>query len=255
MKFNQRGVVVSPNARIGNNVKIGDNTTIYDHVEIGDNTVIANDCVIGEPLNAYYFQPEYQNPVTRIGGNSLIRSHSIIYAGCTLGEGLSTGHRVMIRENTQVGVYCRIGTNCDIQGHLTLGNYCWLHSDIFIAQYSTISDFVMIYPKVMLANDRFPPSNEAKGPTIGKFSQIAACSMVMAGIQIGEQVLVGGGSVVVRDIPNFSLVTGNPAKHLKDVRELIDPDTGKPLYPWMIRFDRGMPWEGIGYEEWAARNG
>lgn len=80
-KFSGANVRISPTAKIGKNVKIGDNTVIYDNVEIGDNTIICNDCVIGEPLNDYYYQPDtYENPKTIIGANSLIRSHTIIYA-------------------------------------------------------------------------------------------------------------------------------------------------------------------------------
>ena len=53
-KFTSRDVLISPLAKIGNNVRIGGRTIIYDNVEIGDNTIICNDCVIGEPLNDYY---------------------------------------------------------------------------------------------------------------------------------------------------------------------------------------------------------
>ena len=84
MKFNARNVYISPKAKIGRNVKIGDNATIYDNVEIGDNTIVCNDVVLGEPLNLYYSDPEYQNPPCVIGSDSIIRSHSIIYAGCTI---------------------------------------------------------------------------------------------------------------------------------------------------------------------------
>ena len=53
--------------------KIGDNTIIYDNVFIGDNTIVCNNCVIGEPLNTYYYNDNYENPMTFIGANSLIR--------------------------------------------------------------------------------------------------------------------------------------------------------------------------------------
>ena len=91
MKFNNINVIISPKAKIGKNVRIGDNTTIYDNVEIGDNTIISNNCIIGEPLNDYYFNEEYNNPSTIIGENSLIRSHTIIYAGNVFGENFSCG--------------------------------------------------------------------------------------------------------------------------------------------------------------------
>ncbi len=252
MKFNGKNVTISPSARIGRNVRIGDNTTIGDHVEIGDDCVIANDCVIGEPLSAYYDPAvDYANPPTRIGPGCLIRSHAIVYAGCDIGAGFSTGHRVILREYCVIGEHCRIGTNCDLQGYLQIGNYCWLHSGVFVAQYTRLADFVFVYPMVMFANDRFPPSNEAQGARVGRFSQIAASSLIMAGVTLGEHVLIGSGAVVTRDVPDYTLALGNPAKAVKDVRQLRDPATGEALYPWMGRFERGMPWEGLGYEKWA----
>ena len=59
MKFNNKNIYISPKAKIGKNVKIGDNTSIYDNVVISDNTIITNDCVIGEPLQDYYFNNNY----------------------------------------------------------------------------------------------------------------------------------------------------------------------------------------------------
>src|SRR4051794_7795810 len=106
MKFNNKNVSFGNNLTIGKNVKIGDNTIIYDNVSIEDNTIISNDCVVGEPLNAYYGDDKYVNPPTVIGANSLIRSHSIIYAGSEFGDYLNTGHRVTIREKTIAGHHC-----------------------------------------------------------------------------------------------------------------------------------------------------
>jgi acetyltransferase-like isoleucine patch superfamily enzyme len=254
MKFNNRNVWISPDAVIGQNVRIGDNTVIYAGVEIGDNTTIADSCVIGEPLSAYYTDADYRNPPTRIGAGGLIRSHTILYAGCSVGDDFSTGHRVIIREYSQIGHHCRIGTHCDIQGYLHIGNYCWLHSDVFVAQYTRLADFVLVYPRVMFANDKFPPSNEATGTTVERYAQVAACSMIMPGLHIGQHALIGGGSVLTRHAPDYALMRGNPAQFVKDVRELRDPDNGQPLYPWMHRFERGMPWAGIGFEAWEQQN-
>ena len=86
MKFNGRGVYVSPTAKIHPSVRIGDHSTIYDNVEIGENSVICNDVILGEPTGSYYHDPAYENSPTIIGPDSFIRSHSIIYAGCTIGR-------------------------------------------------------------------------------------------------------------------------------------------------------------------------
>lgn len=251
MKFNNKSVEISPNAEIGRNVLIGDNTTIYDNVVIGDNTVIADNCTIGEPLGRYYSDiVNYQNPKTVIGADSLIRSHSIIYAGCSFGDGFSTGHRVTIRENTRFGVKGRVGTLTDIQGECDFGNHCWLHSSVHIGQGSKVGDFVFIYPFVVFTNDPTPPSNVCVGPSVGDYSQISVFSVLLPGVKIGRHALVGAGSIVSSNVEDYQLVLGSPAKMIKDVRDITSRESGEPHYPWPLRFSRGMPWEEVGYEAW-----
>jgi UDP-3-O-[3-hydroxymyristoyl] glucosamine N-acyltransferase len=253
MKFNNRNVFISPSATIGANVKIGDNCSIYDNVIIKDNSVICNDCIIGEPLAGYYSQDEYTNPATVIEPNALIRSHTIIYAGCHIGESFSCGHRVTIRENSKIGKHCRIGTVSDLQGNLEMGDYCWLHSNVHIGQGSKLGNFVFIYPYVVLTNDPTPPSNVCIGPTIGDYSQVAVFSVLLPGVKIGKHCLVGAGSIVGKDVADFQLVLGSPAKPVKDVREIKSRETGESHYPWPYRFDRGMPWQDTDFDTWEKQ--
>lgn len=254
-KFNNKNIAISPNAYIGNNVKLGDNTIIYDHVIIEDNSIICNDCVIGEPLNDYYSDINgYDNPKTIIGKNSLIRSHTIIYAGNTIGDFFQTGHRVTIRENTKIGSHCSFGTLDDIQGSSVFGDYCRLHSNVHISMYSKLGNFVFVYPYVVFTNDPTPPSEICIGTTVGDYSQIAVHSVLLPGLKIGKHCLVGAGSVVSKDVDDFQLVVGVPAKVIKDVREIKDSITGESHYPWPNRFKRGMPWETIGFEQWNKEN-
>ena len=253
MKFNSRNVYISPKSQLGSNVRIGDNAAIYDNVEIGDDSIICNDSVIGEPLAAYYHDPSYENPVTVVGAGSLVRSHSIIYAGCTIGPRFSTGNRVTIRENSSIGGHCSIGTQSDIQGNVKIGRYCRLHSNVHIAQGCSMGDFVFLYPFSVMTNDPFPPSTEIKGGYIGNYSQIGVHAVVLPGIQVGENCLIGANSVVNRKVPDYSLAMGDPVKIIMDIRKYVVMGKGSP-YPWMNRFDRGMPWEGLGYDIWIKQN-
>lgn len=253
MKFNGRNVSISAKAQIGRNVRIGDNTTIYDNVEIGDESIICNDTVIGEPLADYYSGSSYDNPPTVIGPGALIRSHSIIYAGCSIGAGFSSGHRVTIREHTEVGAHCCVGTLCDIQGRVRIGHHTKLHSSVHISQTCSLGNYVFMFPFVVMANDPIPPSNDVRGGQIGDFSVVGVQAVILPGIQVGENCLIGANSVVRKPLRAFSLATGDPAKVVMDIREYVVMGKGKP-YPWMTRFDRGMPWEGVGFEAWMRQS-
>ena len=253
MKFNNRNTYISPSAKIGLNVKIGDNTVIYDNVIIEDDCTICNDCVIGEPNADYYTNSKYENPQTVIGKKSMIRSHCIIYAGCRFGNSLSTGHRVTIRENSVFGNNCRIGTLSDIQGNVKFGNHCWLHSNVHIGQKSIVGNFVFIYPYVVFTNDPTPPSEVCIGPVVEDYAQIAVFSVLLPGVKIGKHALVGAGSVVSKNVNDFELVLGNPAKKVKDVRDIKSRETNESYYPWPINFNRGMPWSELGFEVWSKQ--
>lgn len=256
MKFNNRNVFISPSATIGKNVKIGDNSIIYDNVFIGDNTIICNDCVIGEPTNAYYKNVEvYENPSTVIGPDSMIRSHAIIYAGSTFGKGLITGHRITIRENAIIGDHCLISTLVDIQGNCRIGNYSRLYSNVHIGELTQIGNYVMIFPFSIFTNDPQPPSNVLVGSSVGDYTIITVHCSVLPGVKIGAHSLVGANSVVSRDIQEYSFAIGSPAKRIKDIREIPSKIIeGTMHYPWPKNFERGMPWEETGFENWFKNN-
>ena len=251
MKFNNRNVTVSPDAIIGNNVRIGDNAVVYGGVEIGDDSIICDNVVLGEPLNAYYHDETYVNPPTILGSGALVRSHSIIYAGCRIGAGFSSGHHSVIRENAVLGDHCSIGTMTDIDGEVRIGNYCRLHSHVHIAQTSSIGNFVWFYPFTVMTNDPYPPSTDIRGGKVGDYTQVAVHVVILPGVEIGENCLIGANSVVSKAVPAFSLAMGDPARVVMDIRDYKVIGKGRP-YPWMKRFDRGMPWQRVGFENWVG---
>lgn len=254
MKFNNQNIHIGENVWLGKNVRIGDNTTIYDNVIIEDNTTICNDCVIGEPLNAYYHHSDYQQPLTKIGANSLIRSHSIFYAGSTFGDSLNTGHRVTVRENTHAGQNCQFGSYSDIQGNCKIGNYSRFHSYVNIGQESIIGDFVFIYPFVVLTNDPTPPSNDLFGVRIGDFSQITTAAILLPGCEIGKHCLVAANSTVAGIYEDDSFISGSPAQRIGKLSKMpFFSKEGKRYYPWTKNFERGMPWAGKGFNVWIEK--
>ena len=252
MKFNNRNVFISPSAKIGANVKIGDNTVIYDNVTIGDNTIICNDCQIGEPTGDYYKNDDYQNPPTVIGSDCLIRSHSIIYATNVIGNHLITGHHIMVRTGNKIGNNCSIGNGTELHGDAIIGNYVRLHSDVCICEHAVIGNYVWIFPGSILSNGVNPPGNLLLGPQIGDYTVLAVNVVVLPGVKIGEHCLLGASSLITKDVSAYSVMVGNPAKYVNDIREVKSKQTGEKYYPWPNNFERGMPWAGISYNEWLA---
>ncbi len=231
-KIAKTAIIYGDTVVIGENVTIDHGTIIYPNVNVGDNTFIGPNCIIGEPTKEYYANiEEYKFAHTYIGQQGIIRSHTIIYEKVKIGQKFQTGHHVTIREESTIGDNVSIGTLSDIQGQVNIGNYVRLHSNVHISQLTKIEDYVWIYPYVVTTNDKRPPHGILEGVTIKKFSQIATGAKIMPGVEIGENAFIGVGSVVTKNVDEFSLVLGNPAKEKGKITEIVDKNN-KKLYPW-----------------------
>lgn len=238
-------VIIYPGVIIEDNVEIGIGSIIKSNVVICKNTFIGDHCILGEVTLDYFLDKKnHENQKTEIGCNSIIRSASIIYEDVHIGEEFQSGHRVTIREATVIGKNCSVGTLSDIQGKVNIGNFVRMHSNVHIGQLSTIEDYVWIYPYVILTNDPYPPMGKLKGVTIKEYAQVATASVVLPGVTVGKNVLIGAKSLVRKDVPEESVLVGNPGKVICSVRELRD-DKGKQIYPWKeyLTDFRGYPWQ------------
>lgn len=133
----------------------------------------------------------------------------------------------------EIGDESMIGTFVEIQRGVKIGKRVKLQSHTFVCTGVEIHDEAMIGHGVMFINDRFPratnPDGTLKGGSdwscettvIGKRASIGSNSTVMCGITIGENAIIGAGSVVTKNIPARAIAAGNPAKILR----YLDDDT------------------------------
>jgi acetyltransferase-like isoleucine patch superfamily enzyme len=246
---------VSDRAEIGRDVTVGPYAVVHDGVSLGDGSFVGAHCVLGEPQAAYYHDASYVNPSLSIGAKAVIRSGTVLYAGSTIGPGFETGHRATVREGARIGQNLRLGTQADVQGHCRIGDFVRIHSNVFVAQQADVGDFVWLFPHVVITDDPHPPSNVQLGVTLEPFCAVGAKSVLLPGVTVGRDSLVAAGSVVRDDVAEGSVVAGVPARRIAAVADVRSRDTGAPVYPWRHTFERGMPWEHVGYEEWARREG
>ena len=244
--------IIEDGVTIGSNSFIDSNTIIRSGVTLGDNAFVGANCIIGEYWMDFILdRQQHIHPLT-IGKDALIRSGSILYAGSVIGDGFQTGHQVTIREKAQIGDHVSVGTLSDIQGNCQIGNYVRLHSNVHIGQLSVVDDFVWIFPYVVLTNDPTPPSNNFLGVHIHPFAIVATGTVVMPGIEIGQDALIGAGAIVTKNVDSYAVAVGNPAKPISDVRKIKNKVTGEPVYPWRHQFKNYMPWEESNFLNWYA---
>jgi acetyltransferase-like isoleucine patch superfamily enzyme len=247
--------LVAQGVSLGEGVHVGAYVVIHPGVELGAGSFVGSHCELGVPLGGARLPADGDNGRLVIGPGSTIRSGSILYTSSSFGPRLECGHRVTIRENTVAGDNLRVGTLSDIQGDCRLGDYVRLHGNVQVGKGCVLGSYVWIFPFVVLTNDPHPPSHHCIGVVMEDFAVLGAHSVVLPGVRLGRESVVGAGSVVKNDVEPGVLASGSPAKKLCMASILRDrANPARKAYPWKDVFDRGLPWQGIGYAAWRQQH-
>lgn len=159
-----------------------------------------------------------------LGAGARLGSGTILYLGSAIGARLQTGHHVVVREQNVLGDDVSIWSNSVIDYGCRIGSHVKIHTNVYIAQFTTLEDDVFIAPGVSFANDIHPGCPMSgpcmRGPTIKRGAQLGVNVTVVPYVVIGEHALIGAGSVVTRDIPARAVAYGNPARVVGTIDQL-----------------------------------
>ena len=137
----------------------------------------------------------------QIGANVAIWNYVVIGDNTKIGDGTTIGSFVDIGKNVV------LGKNCNIQAHVTISNGCILGDNVFIA------------PNSSLLNDKYPKSSFMTPPIIRDNATIGGGVTILPNVTVGEKAVVGGGSVVAKDVPARTVVAGSPAKVVMNLEQ------------------------------------
>jgi len=152
----------------------------------------------------------------------------------TLGPGVVIHHPDLVNlYGCKIGDLTKIGAFVEIQKNATIGAQCKISSHSFVCEGVTIEDKVFVGHGVMFINDRYPRATTSDRlqteadwqvvPTLVRAgASIGSGAVIMCGVTLGRDCMVGAGSVVTRDVPDYGIVLGVPARFVGDARNRED---------------------------------
>jgi acetyltransferase-like isoleucine patch superfamily enzyme len=187
---------------------------------------IGDDCTI-DP-EAVLAPPETSGDPPTLGDGATVRSGTVVYPDVIVGERLTTGHDVVVREHTEIGDDCTLGTKTVIDGHTVVGDRVSMQTGVYVPAYTEIHSDVFLGPNAVLTNDPYPIRSDADlaGPTLREGVSVGANATINPDVTVGERSFVAAGAVVIEDVPADRLAVGVPAEtrplpdHLQGVNDI-----------------------------------
>jgi acetyltransferase-like isoleucine patch superfamily enzyme len=204
--------------------QIADTAVVYSGVELGEDVVIGEYAVVGKQpvLGPRSTATQGELPPLVVGDGARILAGAVVFAGSRLGEGVIVGDQACVRERCELAEEVVIGRGAFVENDVVVGARTKIQANAYVTAYSLLEEDVFIAPCVVTTNDNFMGRTEArhaqrKGPTIRRGARIGGGAVLLPGIEVGEEALVGAGAVVLADVPARAVVVGNPARQIREV--------------------------------------
>ncbi len=144
---------------------------------------------------------------------------AVIDEGCIIGKGTKVWHFSHIMPNCTIGENCNIGQNVVISPAVIIGNNVKIQNNVSIYTGVTCEDDVFLGPSMVFTNVNNPRSainrrDQYSKTVVKKGASIGANATIVCGHDIGQFAFIGAGAVVTKNVPDYALVVGNPAKQM-----------------------------------------
>jgi UDP-2-acetamido-3-amino-2,3-dideoxy-glucuronate N-acetyltransferase len=148
--------------------------------------------------------------------NYFAHSSAIVEANCRIGAGTKIWHFCHIMGGSEIGIKCILGQNVFVASGVVIGDGVKIQNNVSLYTGVICEDDVFIGPSAVFTNVVNPRSfverkQEFRETLVQKGASIGANATIVCGVRIGRYALIGAGAVVVKDVPDYALVVGNPA--------------------------------------------
>lgn len=155
-----------------------------------------------------------------------VHESSYVDEGAVIGNGTKIWHFCHIQSGASIGDNCSLGQNVNIASHVKIGNYVKIQNNVSVYEGVEIENGVFCGPSCVFTNDLTPRARYPKGrekykkTLIQEGASIGANATIVCGHTIGRFAMVAAGAVVTKDVPDYCLVAGNPARIIGEVDEM-----------------------------------
>jgi UDP-2-acetamido-3-amino-2,3-dideoxy-glucuronate N-acetyltransferase len=151
-----------------------------------------------------------------------VHESSYIDDNCQIGPGTKIWHFCHIMSGSVIGENCNIGQNVVIGPDAKIGNQCKIQNNVSVYKGVTLEDGVFCGPSMVFTNIYNPRAeiskmDQVRSTLVKKGATLGANCTIVCGVTIGQYAFIGAGAVVTRDVPDYALVAGNPAKRIGNV--------------------------------------
>lgn len=207
--------VISEDARIGRFVVIHADVTLGAACVVQDGAVVGKEPILGPLSRAAGLLPA----PTFLEDGCSIGCGAVLVRGCHIGAGAVIGDHALVREGAHVGAGSVIGHGGAVGAGVLVGRHVRIQNNVVLAPGTVVEDDVLCGPNVTTTDDAFDGRRDEglRETVLRRGCRIAAGVILLPGVEIGAEAVVGAGSVVTRSVPPRTVSVGSPARVVRTV--------------------------------------
>ena len=224
------GLLLGDGVTLPDSTWIGGNVVIHDGTVVGEGARIQDGAVLGKPLALGPASTAARVDLAplEVGAGATVGANAVVLAGARIGESAVVGDRAHVRERAVVGEGSVVGSGSAVDNDVTIGARVKIQTACYLTAFSVVEDGVFVAPGVTTTNDndmgRHERGAQLRGATLRRACRVGAGSILLPGIEVGEEAFVAAGALVTRNVEPRTLVMGVPARPVRQVgdAELIE---------------------------------